>query len=115
VPISQNRRLNLPSRAPRPAKALLAAFGLGTLFTVLTFGGGGVSTASVTTACIGSGSDINGERPRAQTFRLIRHRDGTVSLLSLSDHKYVAVVSSGNLSARASTVHRAQEFDFLAS
>jgi parallel beta-helix repeat protein len=52
---------------------------------------------------------------RAQTFKLIRHRNGSVSLLSLTDHKYVSVLPSGNLSARASAVHRAQEFDFLGS
>ena len=50
---------------------------------------------------------------RAQTFKLIRHRDGSVSLLSLADNKYVTVLHSGNLIARATTVHRAQEFDLL--
>jgi parallel beta-helix repeat protein len=50
---------------------------------------------------------------RAQTFKLIRHRDGSVSLLSLADHKYVTVLHSGNLIARATAVHRAQEFDLL--
>jgi parallel beta-helix repeat protein len=57
MPMSANRRLNVPPRAPRHAKALLAALGLATLLAVLTFGGSGVSTASVTSACIGSGSD----------------------------------------------------------
>jgi hypothetical protein len=50
---------------------------------------------------------------RAQTFKLIRHRDGSISLLSLADHKYVTVLHSGNLVARATAVHRAQEFDLL--
>jgi parallel beta-helix repeat protein len=50
---------------------------------------------------------------RAQTFQLIRHRDGSVSLLSLADHKYVSVLHSKELVARATTVRRAQEFDFL--
>jgi hypothetical protein len=50
---------------------------------------------------------------RAQTFKLIRHRDGSVSLLSLADGKYVTVLRSGNLTARAMTVHSAQEFDLL--
>jgi hypothetical protein len=50
---------------------------------------------------------------RAQTFKLIRHRDGSVSLLSLADRKYVTVLHSGNLIARATAVHRAQEFDLL--
>ena len=50
---------------------------------------------------------------RAQTFKLIRHRNGSVSLLSLADHKYVTVLHSGNLIARATAVHRAQEFDLL--
>jgi parallel beta-helix repeat protein len=52
---------------------------------------------------------------RAQTFKLIRHRNGSVSLLSLADHKYVSVLRSRKLIARASAVHRAQEFDFLSS
>jgi parallel beta-helix repeat protein len=52
---------------------------------------------------------------RAQTFKLIRHRNGSVSLLSLADNRYVSVLHSGNLIARASAVHRAQEFDFLSS
>lgn len=50
---------------------------------------------------------------RAQTFKLIRHRNGSVSLLSLADHKYVTVLHNGNLIARATAVHRAQEFDLL--
>lgn len=50
---------------------------------------------------------------RAQTFKLIRHRNGSVSLLSLADNKYVTVLLSGNLIARATAVHRAQEFDLL--
>lgn len=50
---------------------------------------------------------------RAQTFKLIRHRDGSVSLLSLADNKYVTVLPSRKLTASALAVHRAQEFDLL--
>jgi parallel beta-helix repeat protein len=50
---------------------------------------------------------------RAQTFKLIRHGNGSVSLLSLADHKYVSVLHSKKLIARATAVHRAQEFDLL--
>ena len=57
MPLIRHRRLNVMPRAPRQAKVLVAALGLTTLFAVLTFGGSGVSTASVATACIRSGSD----------------------------------------------------------
>jgi hypothetical protein len=57
MPMSLIHRLKVPPRAPRPAKALLAALGLASLVAVLASGGSGVSAASVTSACIGSGSD----------------------------------------------------------
>ncbi len=57
MPLSRHRRLNVPPRALRQAKVLVAALGLATLFAVLTFGGSGVSTASVASTCIRSGSD----------------------------------------------------------
>ena len=53
----RHRRPNVPPRAPRQARVPVAALGLATLFAVLASGGGGVSKASVTTACIKSGSD----------------------------------------------------------
>ena len=52
----RHRRPNVPPRAPRPARVLVAALGLATLFAVLASGGGGVSKAAVATACIRSGS-----------------------------------------------------------
>ena len=55
--MSLNRRLKVPPRAPRKVKTLLAGLGLAALSAVLTFGGSGVSTASVASACIGSGSE----------------------------------------------------------
>ena len=57
MPLFRHRRLNVPPRAPLQARVLVAAIGLATLFAVLAFGGTGVSTASATTACIGSGTD----------------------------------------------------------
>jgi parallel beta-helix repeat protein len=57
MPLFRHRRLNVPPRAPRQARVLVAALGLATLFTVLASGGSGVSTASAATACIRSGSD----------------------------------------------------------
>jgi parallel beta-helix repeat protein len=53
----RHRRLNVPPRTPRPARVLVAALGLATLLAVLASGGSGVSSASVATACIKSGSD----------------------------------------------------------
>src|SRR5260370_28355981 len=57
MPLFRHRRLNVPPRAPRQARVLVAALGVATLFAVLASGGSGVSTASVATACIRSGSD----------------------------------------------------------
>ena len=50
-------RVNVPPRALRRARVLVAALGLAGLFAVLACGGNGVSAASAATACIKSGSD----------------------------------------------------------
>ena len=53
----RHRRPSVPPGAPRPARVLVAALGLATLFAVIASGGSGVSKASVATACIRSGSE----------------------------------------------------------
>jgi len=57
MPSFRHRRLNVPPRAPRPARVLVAVLGLAPLLAVLASGGSGVSAAAEATTCIRSGSD----------------------------------------------------------